>query len=111
LWELVHRGIQHHGGDPNYARNLRPLLFEAGFERVEGGASVLSFGSGDAAGRSSAEALRARLQGPTETTAIEQGWATRQEVDGIYNELERWAEQSNTFMAVLLCSGLGWVPA
>ena len=107
LWGLIHRGAQHRGGDPYYARNLRPLLSEAGFERAEGGASVLCFGSGDAAGRSTAEALRARFQGPTEMTVIEQRWATRQEVDAIYNELDKWAEQSNTFTAILLCSGLG----
>jgi SAM-dependent methyltransferase len=111
LWSLINRGIQLHGGDPYYARNLRPLLYEAGFVRVEGGASVLSFGSGVAAGRSTAEALRARFQGPTETTVIEQGWATRQEVDAIYNDLDKWAQQPNTFTAVLLCSGLGWAPA
>jgi SAM-dependent methyltransferase len=111
LWGLINRGIQHRGGDPYYARNLRPLLSEAGFERVEGGAAVLCFGSGDAAGRRTAEALRARFEGAPETTAIEQGWATQQEVDAIYNELEEWAEHPDTFTALLLCSGLGWVPA
>jgi SAM-dependent methyltransferase len=110
LWGFINRSIQHRGGDPYYARNLRPLLSEAGFERAEGGASVMSFGSGDAAGRSTAEVLRARFQGPAETTAIEQGWATQQEVDAIYDELEKWAELPDTFMAVLFCSGLGWVP-
>jgi SAM-dependent methyltransferase len=111
LWGFINRGIQHRGGDPYYARNLRPLLSEAGFERVEGGASVLCSGSGDTAGRSTAAALRARFQGPPEATVIEQGWATRQEVDAIYDDLEKWAEQPNTFTAVLLCSGLGWVPS
>jgi SAM-dependent methyltransferase len=63
LLALLAHGLQHHGGDPYYARNLRPLLHEAGFERVEGSATMLYFGSGDSAGRSTAEALRATLPG------------------------------------------------
>jgi SAM-dependent methyltransferase len=111
LLALLARGLQQHGGDPYYARNLRPLLYQAGFERAEGSASMLCFGSGDSAGRTAAEALRARFKGTIENTVIEHGWATREEVEAIYAGLENWAEQPNTFAAFGLCSGLGWAPA
>src|SRR5207248_4467114 len=108
LLALLARGLQHHGGDPYYARNLRPLLHEAGFERAEGSATMLYFGSGDSAGRSTAEALRARFQGTIENTVIEQGWATREEIDAIYAALQEWAGLPYTFFGWVVCSGLGW---
>jgi SAM-dependent methyltransferase len=110
LLALLARGLQHHGGDPYYARNLRPLLHEAGFERAEGSATMLYFGSGDSAGHSTAEALRARVQGTIENTVIEQGWATHEEIQSIYAALQEWADQPDTFFGWVVCSGLGWVP-
>ena len=71
---------------------------------------MLYFGSGDSAGRSTAEALRARFQGTIESTVIEQGWATREEIQAIYAALQAWADQPDTFFGWVVCSGLGWVP-
>jgi SAM-dependent methyltransferase len=110
-WALQARGIEHHGGNPFYARNLRSLLHEAGFERTEGSATAVSLGAGDSAGRTAADVLRARFRGAIENTVIDQGWATRGEVDAMDAALSAWAEQPDTFLAYLRCSGLGWVPS
>jgi hypothetical protein len=54
--------------------------------------------------------LWAQFHGTIENTVIDQGWATRDEVDAIYMELQEWAGQLNTFAVFVLCSGIGWVP-
>jgi hypothetical protein len=32
------------------------------------------------------------------------------ELDAIYAELDDWSERPDTFVAFVLCSGLGWAP-
>lgn len=87
LVALQARAIAFHGGNPFYARNLRPLMHEAGFTPTEANASIFSFGSGDSAGQSAAEMLKVRFQGPIENTVLEQYWATRLEIDAMLAEL------------------------
>jgi SAM-dependent methyltransferase len=110
LLALQVRAVKHNGGDPLYARTLRSLLHRAGFEPTEGSAIAVSIGSGESAGRTTAEVLRARFRGHIENTVIEQGWATREEVESMDAALSAWAEQPDTFFMYIRCSGLGWVP-
>jgi SAM-dependent methyltransferase len=111
LVALQARAIAFHGGDPFYARNLRPLMHDGGFRPTEANATIYSFGSGDSAGRSAADMLKARFQGPIENTVLEQHWATRSEIDAMVAELEAWSQRPDTFMMFVLCWALGWVPA
>jgi ubiquinone/menaquinone biosynthesis C-methylase UbiE len=110
LMSLLTRGMAFHGGNPFYARQLRPMLHQAGFEPTEGGAEFYSFGSGDAAGRQAVEQLRIRFQGPIQRTVIEQQWSTEHEIDALYTDLDTWSQQPDTFVAFVLCWGLGWMP-
>ena len=109
LVSLLTRGMAFYGANPFYARHLRPMLHQAGFQPTEAGGEIYGFGSGDAAGRQAVEQLRIRFQGPIQRAVIEQQWATEAEIDALYGDLETWSQQPDTFVGFTLCWGLGWV--
>jgi len=42
-------------------------------------------------------------------TAVEQGWATEEEMAELRPALVNWGERADAFTAVLKCGALGWV--
>jgi ubiquinone/menaquinone biosynthesis C-methylase UbiE len=98
---------QHNGGDPFMARHHRRHLLEAGFERATATASVSTAGS-PAECRAWAAFLKGQLQGVART-ALAEGWADRDSLDAMAQEIESWAEHPDAFAATIMCEAIGWV--
>jgi len=113
-WDALRtRTIAHNGGSPFYASNQRALLREAGFRQTEGGAWMAGADRSGAAGtldttRSSAQAHLARLRGSVEQLALQQGWASQEELDAMADALVAWGDRPDAFYALPICWGLGW---
>ena len=107
---LFECAVEHEGGNGRYSRHLRTLMLEAGFSRTEGIAHAPEV-YGDlertrwfaefAVGLFSAEEM-ARV-------IVDEGWATRTELDAVLAALHEWGELPNAFAAWLYCGALGWV--
>jgi SAM-dependent methyltransferase len=110
LWEDWHRlrlrVRQHNGGDPYLGRQHRRLLLEAGFARVEAGATVESAGI-QAECRRYVGFLTAQLRGYARTV-LEEGWADRETLDAIAAAIAEWGEYPDAFMARIYCEAVGW---
>jgi SAM-dependent methyltransferase len=106
LWLRV---LAHNGGSPLYARHLRRLLLDAGFDRCEAQASVRGGGTLELT-RDHAQHVRSRLAGPAGWgVAIAQGWVTQDEVDALEAEIVAWGERPDACFALPFYSAVGWV--
>ena len=41
---------------------------------------------------------------------LEQGWADRTELEGMYSEVLSWGERDDAFLSLTFCETLGWKP-
>jgi SAM-dependent methyltransferase len=108
--ELFERAVAHEGGNTRYSRNLRALMLEAGFARTQGFASAPEV-YGDAHGtRWFAEVAVGVLGAPDMAEVIvDEGWATREEHDGVIAALREWGGRPDALAAWLYCGAIGWV--
>jgi len=108
LWVRV---VQHHGGDPYYARHQRRLLLDAGFVRTEG---HITAGSGGAFGtledtRLLAAVLREQFREPSFVeVVVNQGWADAAILETMIEELHAWGERPDAFVATPAIATVGW---
>ena len=107
LFELA---VAHEGGNSHYSRHLRTLMLEAGFARTEGVAHAPEVYGTEERTRWFAEFAIGLFGAPVMSKVIvDEGWATREELDTMLDALRRWGELPNAFAAWLYCGALGWV--
>ncbi len=99
------RARLHNGGDPFLGRHYRRLLQEAGFSRVEAGASVETAGTAEET-QCYAAFLQAQLQGFA-ATVVAQGWMDQSSVVASAAEINAWAQRSYAFAATVWCHAIG----
>lgn len=110
VFECNRRGHEFNGGDPAFGRKQRRLLYEAGFERVEGASVAVTSGT-PAALEQLAEAICLRLTGPAYLEAIVgQGLAARTELDMMLDGFRAWTRRPDAFAVQLFCTAVGWAP-
>lgn len=108
--DLWIRFLLHNGASPHYSRHLRGLLLEAGFARTEGHAVAADYHGTLEATRHMA-ALFGRLVQDTAfvETVIDQGWASRPQLQELVTGLREWGERPDAFLALMHCAAVGWV--
>jgi SAM-dependent methyltransferase len=108
--ELFEGAVAHEGGNTRYSRNLRALMTEAGFARTRGFATAPeTYGEADGT-RWFAEVAIGVLGAPRMAEVIvEEGWATREELDRVLAALREWGARPDAFGAWLYCGAIGWV--
>lgn len=108
--ELFMQAVAHEGGDTTYSRHLRGLMLDAGFARTEGFALTPETYGDDVSTRWIAEFAVGLFTAPTMAeTAVEQGWATQDQIDVMAKAFREWGERPDAFMTWLYCAALGWV--
>ena len=107
LWSKVRK---HNGASDSYAADLRACMLEAGFQRTEAEAGIMTV-AGGAGGSPLFRLIREnQLREPAfHDTVIEQGWATEAELDALLEEIAEIAERNDLFGFVVLVEALGWV--
>ena len=107
---LFERAVEHEGGNGRYSRHLRTLMLEAGFTRTEGIAHAPEVYGDLERTRWFAEFAVGLFSAPDMAKVIvDEGWATRTELDAVLAALREWGELPNAFAAWLYCGALGWV--
>jgi SAM-dependent methyltransferase len=113
LWraaELFERAVIHEGGKTRYSRHLRGLMLEAGFERTEGFATAPEVYGDRATTEWFADFVVGLFSAPTMAeTIIGEGWATREQLDGLIVAFRDWGRRPDSFATWLYCGALGWV--
>jgi ubiquinone/menaquinone biosynthesis C-methylase UbiE len=89
-------------------KQLRAMLQEVGFTRVEASASYDSYGTPERV-RLLGNALAATLSSAKKANElIQRGWANQAEVDEVAAALRDWAEDPDAFMAQSFGEAIGW---
>jgi hypothetical protein len=113
-WDRLRpRSVAFHGGSPFYAPSQRALLRQAGFTRTEGRATAGGTGGG---GRPAGTLHDTRLatrdalarMPDVRHVALEQGWATPEELDAMVEALAAWGEDPDAFLLIPQCCAIGW---
>jgi len=108
FWDLFTRRQRYNGGLQLLPRHLRGALLEAGFGAAEAHAAGEAWGEPEHV-RAAAEASAGQVSSAEfSQTAVEQGWATQEEMADLPQGLVMWGERPDAFMAVLKCGALGW---
>src|SRR5262245_28992967 len=99
-------------GCPSYALQLRALLREAGFARTQA-AGGMSTEAGPPAGtpeetRRVAQNHLIQLRGLRGKLALQQGWATQQELEQMSEALMAWGDVPEAFYARPVFTAIGW---
>jgi hypothetical protein len=109
---LAPREVAANGGNPFYARNLRRLLLDAGFARVEGLALAPEYYGTREETRGYAAMCERILRTPeVARRAVAQEWVSADELEAMIAGVRAWGERPDAFAAVLYCAALGWVDA
>jgi SAM-dependent methyltransferase len=99
-----------HEGNARYSRRLRTLMLEAGFARTQGVAHAPEVYGDLPSTRWFAEFAVGLFSAPSMARVIvEEGWATRAELDAVITALQEWGELPDAFASWLYCGALGWV--
>jgi SAM-dependent methyltransferase len=107
---LFEQAVAHEGGNARYSRHLRTLMLEAGFARTQGIAHAPEVYGDLERTRWFAEFAVGLFSAPNMTKVIvDEGWATRDELDALLKTLREWGELPDAFAAWLYCGALGWV--
>ena len=107
---LFEHAVAHEGGNARYSRHLRTLMLEAGFARTQGIAHAPEVYGDLERTRWFAEFAVGLFSAPDMTKVIvDEGWATRDELDALLEALREWGELPDAFAAWLYCGALGWV--
>jgi SAM-dependent methyltransferase len=108
--DLFERAVAHEGGDTRYARHLRGLMLQAGFDRTQGIAHAPEVYGDATSTRWFADFAIGVLTAPSMREVIEsERWATPAEFDATIAALDRWADRPDAFLSWLYCGALGWV--
>ena len=105
---LLVKMLEHNGASPYYARNLRSLLLQAGFERSEASAYCIHYGKNEVM-KEPAWILEHYLTAPTfVAAAVETGCADNARLDQMTREVRSWSERPDAFYALMFCTAVGW---
>ena len=108
--ELLAKVRSHSGASPAYAADLRACLLEAGFERTEARAEILTVAGGVEDFPIFKQIRENQIREPTfRDTVIEQGWATAAELEGLVEGVAEMSRRSDLFGFVVFVAALGWV--
>ncbi len=107
--ELFGRAVVREGGNPRYSRHLRALMLQAGFARTRGLALAPEV-YGDAASTRWFAKFAAGLIGARSMAdlVVDEGWATRAQLDATITALAAWGDRPDAFASWLYCGALGW---
>lgn len=107
-FRLFERVVQHNGGNPFIGRELRGLLNQSGFSRVEASASYECWATPE---RTQAWAERIAshyITPPFSDQVIELGWADQAELEEMAASSRRWGEHPDAFMTRAWGEAVGW---
>ena len=111
LWPSLNVKVwAYNGGDPCIGRKHRRLLNQAGFVRTQGSSSSESYGSVEATSGITAAMVEHHRAPAFMQVVLEQGWADRTELEGMYSEVLSWGERDDAFLSLTFCETLGWKP-
>src|SRR5260370_39935332 len=81
---------------------------EAGFAVSVGEATTYAGGTAETTQRRAAN-WRARFESARHIkTAVEQGWATNEQLAAMAEEITVWGDHPDAFFSLTVCSALGW---
>lgn len=107
---LFECAVAHEGGNARYSRRLRTLMLEAGFARTQGVAHAPEVYGDLASTRWFAEFAVGLFSSPRMAGVIvEEGWATRADLDMVITALQEWGDLPDAFASWLYCGALGWL--
>ena len=108
-YHLRGRIRQHHGGgEMRFSRQLRSLLRQAGFVRIEASASYDYYGT-PADTHAEAQSRIARIESrPAFEDAVAEGWVERATLEKMITAWEKWGEDPDAFCADAKCEAVGW---
>jgi ubiquinone/menaquinone biosynthesis C-methylase UbiE len=107
-YELHARIWQDYGRDLQFGRQLRSLLRQAGFVRVEASASYDCYGI-PAETRSLAQSRMARIESDAAfAAAVEAGWVERATLKKMVAAWGQWGEDPDAFCTDPRCEAVGW---
>lgn len=108
--ELVSKVRKHNGASDTYAADLRACMLEAGFQRTQAEAGILTV-AGGAHGSPLFRLIREnQIREPAfHDTVIEQGWATEGDLDALLEGIADMAKRNDLFAFVVFVEALGWV--
>lgn len=110
FWALLIRVSEHNGASPYYARHLRRLMLEAGFERAEGHAIAADHYGTPAETRRYGWQCEQLLGNPAVRAPIlAEGWADEAELAQLRDATRAWGERPDAFSAWMYCAAVGWV--
>lgn len=104
--ELVHQAWAHNGVNLRFGREQRRLLREAGFVHIKASASYDAFGTPQATRAFGAVLADLMLEPQTAEPIIQQGWATRPELEEMSAALRAWGEHPDAFWARSRCEAV-----
>jgi SAM-dependent methyltransferase len=96
------------GTSPYVGRRLRHLLTEAGFDRVEASARVIHHGTPDETRGFGAFTGSLFRQPGVVNRAVNQGWATEADLEGMSEAWAAWGRHPGAFVARFWCEAVGW---
>ena len=103
---------ERNGGHPRCGRQLRALLRQAGFTRIETSASFRWDGSREGSGRSArafGELLAERLQLPNFAEPIlASGWADGETLHHVSRACSDWSRHPDAFAAMVMAEAVAW---
>jgi ubiquinone/menaquinone biosynthesis C-methylase UbiE len=109
--ELGEKVRAHNGASQTYAADLRAYLLEAGFERTEATAGVVTLGGAEEPGWILQTMLQNQVREPAfRETVLQQGWATEDELETISAAAPALAARPDLFGFVVFVSALGRAP-
>lgn len=96
------------GTSPFVGKQLRHLLTEAGFTRVEASARTIHHGTQDETRQFGAFTASLFRYPAAAERAIAQGWATAHELEQMAVAWEAWGRDPGAFVARFWCEAVGW---
>ncbi len=96
------------GTSPFVGKQLRHLLTEAGFCRVEGSARAIHHGTADEVRGFGSFAASLFGHPAVIEQAVAEGWATTEELEEMSLTWIAWGEQPGAFLARFWCEAIGW---
>ena len=106
--DLTHRLYRHNGGNPTIGKQVRPLLREAGFSRVDLSVSYECFGNLEATRNWAVRMAGTFTQPPVCDQLVELGWASQADLEEIASFWRAWGENPDAFCARTWREAVGW---
>lgn len=107
FFELFEKGFNRYGGSLNRGRHLRVMMRQAGFDVIEFSASYGNSPTPETV-QSTVRGFVAWMENlPLFDEAIELGWVDRPTLDKMGDDMKKWAEHPDAFLANGRCKAIG----